>query len=76
MRSIKVVDFTHGKKDSNNVDTNIPFKKNFAEAKTIQSANVVIASYTDKNITDLAKLENKTNILKADVTNLNNETNK
>ena len=73
MRSIKVVDFTHGKKDSDNVDTNIPFKKNFAEAKTIQSANVVIASYTDKNITDLAKLENETNVLKADVTNLNNE---
>ena len=75
MRSIKVVDFTHGKKDSDNVDTNIPFKKNFAEAKTIQSANVVIASYTDKNITDLAKLENKTNVLEADVTNLNNKTN-
>ena len=72
MRSIKVVDFTHGKKDSDNVDTNIPFKKNFAEAKTIQSANVVIASYTNKNITDLAKLENETNVLKADVTNLNN----
>ena len=45
-RSIKVVDFTHGKKDSDKVDTNIPFKKNFAEAKTIQSANVIIASYT------------------------------
>ena len=73
MRSIKVVDFTHGKKDSDKVDTNIPFKKNFAEAKTIQSANVVIASYTDKNITDLAKLENETNALKNDVTNLNNE---
>lgn len=75
MRSIKVVDFTHGKKDSDKIDTNIPFKKNFAEAKTIQSANVVIASYTDKNITDLAKLENKTNVLEADVSNLNNETN-
>ena len=75
MRSIKVVDFTHGKKDSDNVDTNIPFKKNFAEAKTIQSANVIIASYTDKNITDLAKLENKTNLLEADVNNLNNKTN-
>ena len=75
MRSIKVIDFTHGKKDSDNVDTNIPFKKNFAEAKTIQSANVVIASYTDKNITDLAKLENKTNVLESDLNNLNNETN-
>ena len=75
MRSIKVVDFTHGKKDSDNVDTNIPFKKNFAEAKTIQSANVVIASYTNKNITDLAKLENKTNILESDLNNLNNKTN-
>ena len=75
MRSIKVVDFTHGKKDSDNVNTNIPFKKNFAEAKTIQSANVVIASYTNKNITDLVKLENKTNVLEADVTNLNNKTN-
>ena len=75
MRSIKVVDFTHGKKDSDNVDTNIPFKKNFAEAKTIQSANVVIAAYTNKNITDLTKLENKANVLEADVTNLNNETN-
>ena len=75
MRSIKVVDFTHGKKDSDKIDTNIPFKKNFAEAKTIQSANVVIAAYTDKNITDLAKLENKTNVLEADVTNLNNKTN-
>ena len=75
MRSIKVVDFTHGKKDSDNVDTNIPFKKNFAEAKTIQSANVVIASYTDKNITDLAKLENKTNVLESDVNNLKSETN-
>ena len=75
MRSIKVVDFTHGKKDSDNVDTNIPFKKNFAEAKTIQSANVVIASYTDKNITDLAKLENKTNVLESGLNNLNNETN-
>ena len=75
MRSIKVVDFTHGKKDSDNVDTNIPFKKNFAEAKTIQSANVVIASYTDKNITDLAKLENKTNVLESDLNNLNNKTN-
>ena len=74
-RSIKVVDFTHGKKDSDNVDTNIPFKKNFAEAKTIQSANVIIAGYTDKNITDLAKLENKTNILESDLTNLNNKTN-
>ena len=74
-RSIKVVDFTHGKKDSDNVDTNIPFKKNFAEAKTIQSANVVIASYTDKNITDLAKLENKTNVLESDLNNLNNKTN-
>ena len=73
MRSIKVVDFTHGKKDSDNVNTNIPFKKNFAEAKTIQSANVVIASYTNKNITDLAKLENKTNALEVDVNNLNNE---
>ena len=74
-RSIKVVDFTHGKKDSDNVNTNIPFKKNFAEAKTIQSANVVIASYTDKNITDLAKLENKTNVLESDLNNLNNKTN-
>ena len=74
-RSIKVVDFTHGKKDSDNVDTNIPFKKNFAEAKTIQSANVIIASYTNKNISDLTKLENETNVLKADVTNLNNEIN-
>ena len=74
-RSIKVVDFTHGKKDSDNVDTNIPFKKNFAEAKTIQSANVIIASYTNKNITDLAKLENKTNILESDLNNLNNKTN-
>ena len=74
-RSIKVVDFTHGKKDSDNVDTNIPFKKNFAEAKTIQSANVIIAAYTNKNITDLAKLENKTNVLEADVNNLNNKTN-
>ena len=73
MRSIKVVDFTHGKKDSDNVNTNIPFKKNFAEAKTIQSANVVIAGYTNKNITDLTKLENKTNVLEADVNNLNNE---
>ena len=75
MRSIKVVDFTHGKKDSDKVNTNIPFKKNFAEAKTIQSANVIIASYTNKNISDLAKLENETNVLKADVTNLNNEIN-
>ena len=75
MRSIKVVDFTHGKKDSDNVNTNIPFKKNFAEAKTIQSANVVIASYTNKNITDLAKLENKTSLLESNVTNLNNEAN-
>ena len=74
-RSIKVVDFTHGKKDSDNVNTNIPFKKNFAEAKTIQSANVIIASYTDKNITDLAKLENKTNVLESDLNNLNNKTN-
>ena len=75
MRSIKVVDFTHGKKDSDNVNTNIPFKKNFAEAKTIQSANVVIAAYTDKNITDLAKLENKTSVLESDLNNLNNKTN-
>ena len=74
-RSIKVVDFTHGKKDSDNVDTNIPFKKNFAEAKTIQSANVVIASYTNKNISDLAKLENKTNVLESDVNNLKSEIN-
>ena len=74
-RSIKVIDFTHGKKDSDNVNTNIPFKKNFAEAKTIQSANVVIASYTNKNITDLAKLENKTNVLESGLNNLNNETN-
>ena len=74
-RSIKVIDFTHGKKDSDNVNTNIPFKKNFAEAKTIQSANVVIAAYTNKNITDLAKLENKTNVLEADVNNLKSEIN-
>ena len=74
-RSIKVVDFTHGKKDSDNVNTNIPFKKNFAEAKTIQSANVIIASYTNKNISDLAKLENKTNVLENDLNTLNNKTN-
>ena len=75
MRSIKVVDFTHGKKDSDKVNTNIPFKKNFAEAKTIQSANAIIAAYTNKNITDLDKLENKTNVLESDLNNLNNEIN-
>lgn len=74
-RSIKVVDFTHGKKDSDKIDTNIPFTSNFAEAKTIQSANVVLGAYINKNIKDISKIENDTNKINEDITNINNNLN-
>ena len=49
-RSIKVIDFTHGKKDSDKVNTDLPFTDNFKESKSVQSANVVMAGYIQKNI--------------------------
>lgn len=53
MRQIKVVDWTCGKKSSDDVNTNIPFEKAYAETKSIQQANVVIAAYLNKNLKDM-----------------------
>ena len=56
MRNIKVVDFTCSKRSSDDVNTNIPFETNYAEAKSIQQANVVIAAYLNKNLGDINKV--------------------
>lgn len=73
MRSIKVVDFTHGKKDSDKVNTDLPFTDNFKESKSVQSANVVMAGYIQKNINDIARLEYDETGIKEDIERIDNE---
>ena len=73
MRSIKVVDFTHGKKDSDKVNTDLPFTDNFKESKSVQSANVVMAGYIQKNINDIARLEYDETGIKEDIESIDNE---
>ena len=73
MRSIKVVDFTHGKKDSDKVNTDLPFTDNFKESKSVQSANVVMAGYIQKNINDIARLEYDETGIKKDIERIDNE---
>ena len=72
-RSIKVVDFTHGKKDSDKVNTDLPFTDNFKESKSVQSANVVMAGYIQKNINDIARLEYDETGIKEDIERIDNE---
>ena len=73
MRSIKVVDFIHGKKDSDKVNTDLPFTDNFKESKSVQSANVVMAGYIQKNINDIARLEYDETGIKEDIERIDNE---
>lgn len=73
MRSIKVVDFTHGKKDSDKVNTDLPFTDNLKESKSVQSANVVMAAYIQKNINDIARLEYDETGIKEDIERIDNE---
>ena len=73
MRSIKVVDFIHGKKDSDKVNTDLPFTDNLKESKSVQSANVVMAGYIQKNINDIARLEYDETGIKEDIEHIDNE---
>ena len=57
MRRLIVEDFTCGTSRSTDVNTNIPFTEEFAKAKTIQRANVVIGAYTNENIKEINKLK-------------------
>ena len=60
---IKVVDFTCGRRSSDDVNTDIPFSDNFAKTRTIQQANVVLGAYVNRNYKDnrqwLTELANK-----------------
>ena len=58
-RNIRVVDYSYGRSDSRDVDTNVPFSQNYEKTKTIQQANIVIASYTNKNYQELEELKNR-----------------
>lgn len=71
-RNIKVVDFIHGKKDSDKVNTSLPFTTNYKETKSVQSANVVIASYTNKNSKDIETLNVKNNLIENNITDIYN----
>ena len=63
LNKIKVVDFTMGRRSSDDVNTDIPFSDNFAKTRTIQQANVVLGAYVNRNYKDnrqwLNELENK-----------------
>lgn len=59
MRNIKVVDYTFGRKSSDDVDTSLPFTENFKEAKTIQQANAVICAYVNANYKDIQDKQDK-----------------
>lgn len=63
LNKIKVVDFTMGRRSSDDVNTDIPFSDNFAKTRSIQQANVVLGAYVDRNYKDnrqwLNELENK-----------------
>lgn len=59
MRNLKVVDFTHGKRDSDDVNTSLPFTENFKECRTIQQANVVIGAYVNQNYKDMQNKQDK-----------------
>lgn len=59
MRNIKVVDYSISRKSSDDVNTSLPFREKFKECKTLQQANVVIASYLNKNLKDMKELEEK-----------------
>ena len=72
IRKIKVVDFIHGKKDSDKVNTSLPFTTNYKETKSVQSANVVIAAYTNKNCKDIETLNVKNNLIENNITDIYN----
>lgn len=57
MRELKVVDYSYGKKSSDDVNTSLPFTENLKECKSIQQANVVISAYVNENIKDIKKVE-------------------
>ena len=59
MRELKVVDYSYGKKSSDDVITSLPFTENLKECKSIQQANVVISAYVNENIKDTKKVEEK-----------------
>lgn len=66
LNRIKVVDFTMGRRSSDDVNTDIPFSDNFEKTRTIQQANVVLGAYVNRNYKDnrqwLTELENKADI--------------
>lgn len=63
LNRLKVVDFTCGRLDSDDINTDIPFADSFAKTRTIQQANAVIGAYVNRNYKDnrqwLTELENK-----------------
>lgn len=67
MRNIKVVDFTYGRRSSDDVNTSLPFTDNYKETKTIQQANAVIASYVNENIKDIAEVNSNIDDLVVEV---------
>lgn len=59
LNRLKVVDFTCGRLDSDDINTDIPFTDNFSKTRTIQQANAVIGAYVNRNYKDM---QNKANI--------------
>ena len=63
LNRLKVVDFTCGRLDSDDINTDIPFADSFSKTRTIQQANAVIGAYVNRNYKDnrqwLTELENK-----------------
>lgn len=58
-RNLRVVDYSYGRSDSRDVDTNVPFTQNYEKTRTIQQANVVIGAYVNKNYEELQELKNR-----------------
>ena len=62
LNKLKVVDFTMGRSDSEDVNTDVPFTENFEKTRTIQQANVVIGAYVNRNYKDMQNKADKDEI--------------
>lgn len=62
LNRIKVVDYTLGRSDSEDVNTDVPFTENFEKTRTIQQANVVLGAYVNRNYKDMQNKADKDEI--------------
>lgn len=62
LNRLKVVDFTMGRSDSDEVNTNLPFADNFEKTRTIQQANVVLGAYVNRNYNEMQNKADKDEI--------------